>query len=175
MSQLTQLWRLCNGTEFWNSSGSAGRWHPTDHGVIVLYETPVAALCAALEFAEVAHPGALPAASCLHRVQIPLNATVAVKAQRRWPLDLKATRAIGLAWLEAGESLVLCVPSMSGGHQYLLNTAHPDCQACRLEGHWSYPFEPGRVDVEPILQSGAEWLAVLGLPVTDGETGGLDQ
>ncbi|SHI25262.1 RES family NAD+ phosphorylase [Pollutimonas bauzanensis] len=156
-----QLWRLCNGAEFWSNSGAAGRWHPAGHGVIVLDATPVAAICAALEFAEVPHPGALPATYRLHQVCIPTNATMAVTAQRRWRLDLKATRAIGQAWLEAGESPVLCVPALSGGHQYLLNTAHPDCRHCRLDGRWSYPFGPGMAAVEHVLQQGSEWLAVL--------------
>src|SRR3546814_8901636 len=153
---MTSLWRLCNGDEFWSNAGAQGRWHPAGHGVIVLEATPVAALCAALAFAEVPHPGALPATYCLHQVWIPTQATRAAHVPRRWQTDPKVTQAIGQAWLDAGESLVLCVPSGSGGHQYLLNTCHADVRACRLEGHWSYPFEPGTADVEPVLPSGAE-------------------
>lgn len=163
------FWRLCNGEQFWPNSGAQGRWHAADRGVIVLEATPVAALCAALAFAEVPHPSALPATYCLHRIWIPTNAIRTAAVPRRWQMDPKATQAVGQAWLDAGESLVLSVPSGSGGHQYLLNSYHADVRACRLDGYWSYPFEPGTVDVEPILQSGAEWLAVFEPPVTRGE------
>src|SRR3546814_2333345 len=94
---MTSLWRLCNGDEFWSNAGAQGRWHPAGHGVIVLEATPVAALCAALAFAEVPHPGALPATYCLHQVWIPTQATRAAHRSEEHTSELQSLMRISYA------------------------------------------------------------------------------
>ncbi|AEC18802.1 hypothetical protein PT7_0262 [Pusillimonas sp. T7-7] len=155
------LWRLCNGTQFWDNHNAGGRWYPPGRGVIALDPTPAAALCAALAFAEVAHPRLLPSGYRLHQLEVPQEATLPVQAPRRWHSDLQLTRALGQDWLDTGKSLLLCVPTVHGGYQYLLNTRHPDAQKCRLQASFSYPFGQSVAQVQSLLSEDAEWLAVL--------------
>ncbi|MBO9356979.1 RES domain-containing protein [Bordetella petrii] len=154
------LWRLCNGKDFWDHSGVGGRWHPAEQAVLVLEASSVAAVCAALACAEVGHPRELPVTYHLYQVWIPKRSIVLADVPRRWQKNHRATRAVGQAWLDKEESLALCVPSMSGGRQYLLNTRHADVRVCRVDGRWPHPFEPAVVQVAPMLRRDAEWLAL---------------
>lgn len=54
-----------------------------------------------------------------------------------------ATREIGDAWLAAGETLALKVPSALNPieHTFLVNPSHPQFSHCPIEGPFSFSFD----------------------------------
>jgi hypothetical protein len=161
MSQLIPLWRLCNGSRFWDNSGAAGWWHPPGRGVIVLDSSPIAAVCAALELVEAPHPSALPRNYRLHGIVASSLAMKTIDAEHGWWRDRQAAQGVGRAWLDEGEFLMLRVPAQNGGHQYLLNTGHPQRKVCHVEQPLSYPFGDCVAQMESVLAQEVDWLAVL--------------
>jgi RES domain-containing protein len=55
-----------------------------------------------------------------------------------------STQAIGEAWLKAGHTLALAVPSVLAPqeHNIVLNCGHPDFQSLQIDGPEEFPFNP---------------------------------
>lgn len=58
-----------------------------------------------------------------------------------WVDNLAHTRELGDAWFSEGEHLLLRVPTVSGGHQYLFNCLHPGAAHCRVLSSSTHPFD----------------------------------
>ncbi|WP_447990619.1 RES family NAD+ phosphorylase [Achromobacter spanius] len=153
------LWRLSNAQDLQPRALPAGRWHEAGAPVIVLDANPAAAVFARLALAEVAHPDALPRDYLLLEVQAPGRAVGVAEPPLHWQTDLRATRAVGDAWLAAGDTLLLRVPTATGGVQYLLNTAHPQMGQCQVVSSVAYPYAPHLGGVVRAVRDGAAWVA----------------
>ncbi|MGE6916579.1 RES family NAD+ phosphorylase [Achromobacter kerstersii] len=153
------LWRLSNSQDLQPRARPAGRWHSAGAPVVVLDANPAAAVFARLALSEVAHPKALPRHYFLLEVKAP-GATVSdADVPLHWHTDLPATRALGNAWLASGESLLLRVPSVAGGAQYLLNAAHPQLSRCQIVSSVAYPYAPHLAGIARAVREDAAWLA----------------
>ncbi|MNS77154.1 hypothetical protein D3C72_1107290 [compost metagenome] len=153
------LWRLSNAQDLQPRALPAGRWHEAGAPVAVLDASPAAAVFARLALAEVAHPSALPRHYRLLEVQVPGRAVRVADLPLHWQTDLRATRAVGDAWLAGGDTLLLRVPTATGGVQYLMNTAHPQMGQCRVLSSVAYPYAPHLGGVVRAVRDGAAWLA----------------
>ncbi|AZS80819.1 hypothetical protein [Achromobacter spanius] len=153
------LWRLSNAQDVQPRALPAGRWHEAGAPVIVLDASPAAAVLARLALAEVPHPDALPRDYLLLEVGAPARAVGVAEPPPHWQTDLRATRAVGDAWLAGGDALLLRVPTATGGVQYLMNTAHPQMGQCRVLSSVAYPYAPHLGGVVRAVRDGAAWLA----------------
>lgn len=136
-----RLWRLCRGTridEALNGEGArlhGGRWNPK--GVPVVYASATLSL-AVLETLVHTEPGTLPDDYVALPVDLPDILEIADRdsnepADWREPRDQDALQALGKAWIDAGKSAVLSVPSAIVPHErnYLINPAHRDIEKIR--------------------------------------------
>lgn len=153
------LWRLSNSQDLMPRARPAGRWHGAGAAVVMLDATPAAAVFARLAQAEVAHPRALPRHYFLLEVTAPAAAVAAPRPPAGWQSDPQAARAFGNAWLTRGETLLLRVPSLAGGFQYLLNADHPQRAQCQIVSSLAYPFAPHLAGIDGAVLEGAGWLA----------------
>jgi RES domain-containing protein len=132
-----RVWRICKAdhvaTAFTGEGAMlyGGRWHHP--GTPVVYCSESRAL-AALEQLVHLHSNQLPPNLACFPVEIPDGlARIELRVQdlpaqwRRHPAPPQL-RDIGTGWAEAGESVVLQVPSavVLGEHNFLLNPRHPD-------------------------------------------------
>lgn len=154
-----QLWRLSNYERLESHSMPGGRWVPPGISVIVLDESPLAAICARLALAEAEHPRQLPRNYCLLAVEVPQEAIAVPVLPRSWQADRLATRATGLAWLDQGSALLLRVPAVAGGFQYLLNCRHAAMAQCRVLSVMRAPFLPYESQVSAFVSASGGWLA----------------
>lgn len=72
----------------------------------------------------------------IHSADLPTNWTDST--------SFSMTRAIGDAWLESGETLVLKVPSAVtlSEHNYLINPQHPDFSIVKIQTVEPFEFDP---------------------------------
>ena len=134
---MIQAWRLCRKTskrKAFDGAGArryGGRWTP--EGLNVVYTAESRAL-AALEILVHADPADLPHDLVCFGVEIPARVKLErielehlPRGWRRYPAP-PALQQLGQAWLEAGKTAVLQVPSavVPAEHNYLLNPAHAD-------------------------------------------------
>ena len=125
---------------------AGGRW--TSVGRRAVYVSGTAAL-AALEVVAHLDSTAPLAAWSLIRVQIPdrlieaVDATTLPRGWRRYPAPA-ALRALGDAWLDAGRSAALRVPSalVPVEVNFLLNPRHPDFRLIRIGAPQAFPIDP---------------------------------
>lgn len=136
------LWRIClaqhAGTAFSGDAFSGegavlypGRWHHA--GTPVVYCSESRSL-AALEQLVHLPQGRLPPRFVCFRIDVPPELAVAEVSIPELPASWRrhpppsTLRDIGTSWADAGESVVLRVPSsiIPGEHNYLLNLRHAD-------------------------------------------------
>ncbi|MFN7928094.1 MAG: RES family NAD+ phosphorylase [Blastocatellia bacterium] len=149
-----QVWRISKAkyaATAYSGEGArleAGRWHQAGHRVV--YASASAAL-AALEILVHTASDLLPRTSY---VAIPADIPEDLPRQQLTvadlPPDWQATpapptlRALGMQWLQAGETALLAVPSVIVPFEwnYLLNPLHPDFSSIRLGSPQAYRFDP---------------------------------
>ncbi len=132
------LWRISQFQDLSGIGGTkvAGRWHNKGRPIVYLGDCPAICLLEILVHME-GEPDELPEAFTLLRVELPSEAVSrapTVDLDATWRDDLNITRRLGDAWLEAGESLLLRVPSAIVPHNmnFLLNPLHPDASKAAL-------------------------------------------
>jgi RES domain-containing protein len=56
----------------------------------------------------------------------------------------ESTQALGDAWVEAGKTVALAVPSVLAPqeHNFVLNRTHPDFTKLKIEGPEAFPINP---------------------------------
>ncbi len=145
------VWRICTATyseRIFNGEGGLhfkGRWHPK--GVPIVYTSDSRAL-AALEILA----NTKGAATLRDRIWVMARADIPgdlIQMPARYPEDWRdhpppdSTRAFGLAWIKAGESPALRVPSavILGEFNYLLNPLHPDFAKIKLHPPQPFAFD----------------------------------
>jgi RES domain-containing protein len=131
------LWRISNHADLVGLGGERadGRWHSAGRGrrIVYLSEHPALALVEVLANLK-GNPKLFPESYQMLRVEVAEGVsprTVAVDSlAEHWPEDVRGTRAVGDAWLEAGESAVLWVPSAVAPESWnvLLNALHPEAR-----------------------------------------------
>jgi RES domain-containing protein len=149
-----QVWRISKAkyvATAYNGEGArleSGRWHQAGHRVV--YTSSSAAL-AALEILVHTASDLLPRTSY---VAIPANLPEDLAVLRLTVADLPAgwqttpapptLRALGMQWLQAGQTAVLGVPSVIVPFEwnYLLNPLHPDFARIQIGSAQAYRFDP---------------------------------
>ena len=133
------LWRISEFTSLDGEGGlhTPGRWHTLGHRVVYAAEHPALALLEAL--VRVRERPRLPPDYQL------LQLAVGERSVTRWEGELPSTadsRAWGDAWLDAGETLLACVPAIVAphSHNWLINPRHRDADTVRLveAQRWSW-------------------------------------
>jgi RES domain-containing protein len=124
-----------------------GRWnHP---GVQVVYTSRTLSLCA-LEYFVHLEPALAPKDLVAIRAEIPAGLSVSSLALLDLPSDWRAYPApdvlkdLGAAWVRAGNTLALSVPSALIPHEQnvLLNPAHPDFPHVLIDPATPFSFDP---------------------------------
>jgi RES domain-containing protein len=131
------LWRISNHGDLAGLGGERadGRWHSASRGKRIAYlsEHPALALVEVLANLK-GNPRLFPESYQLMRVEVPeaiSSGTVEVESLAAgWREEVHATRAVGDAWLEAGESALLWVPSAVAPESWnvLVNALHPEAR-----------------------------------------------
>jgi RES domain-containing protein len=125
------LWRISAYPDLKGVGGllASGRWHHAGRPVVYLAESPASAMLEVLVHLEV---DAEDVPSNLRLIRVELPDVVAIASQPSLPADWEDQPAItqdkGDAWFDAGETLLLPVPSAIMPHttNYLLNPHHPE-------------------------------------------------
>jgi RES domain-containing protein len=131
------LWRISNHADLVGLGGERadGRWHSAGRGkrIVYLSEHPALALLEVLANLK-GNPKLFPESYQMMQVEVPEDVssrrvTVASLAAD-WREDVRGTRAVGDAWLEAGESAILWVPSAVAPESWnvLLNALHAEAR-----------------------------------------------
>lgn len=145
------VWRICAATyadDIFSGDGglhAKGRWH--HKGLPIVYTSDSRAL-AALEILA----NTLGTGSLRNRLWVMARAEISpslIFNPERYPDDWRSnppsdtTRNFGKAWIKAGESAVLRVPSavILGEFNYLLNPLHPDFAKIKLHPPQPFAFD----------------------------------
>lgn len=143
-----RLWRISNHADLQGIGGlrASGRWHTRGRPVVYLAESPPGALIEVLVHVEVRRVEDLPDRYTLLTVAAPepVATETCPPLVEKWMGDLTLSRAIGDAWLAAGRTALLRVPSaiMPGVWNQLLNPLHPDAGHLQIETMARLPFDP---------------------------------
>ncbi|MHB1698906.1 MAG: RES family NAD+ phosphorylase [Acidobacteriaceae bacterium] len=139
------LWRISRHSDLSGAGGlrAPGRWHEAGQPIIYLASTPASAL---LEVCVHTAANDAPPEFTLLRIEGPDVAFPSVNIAGLppdWPMKLEASRSLGTAWLRAGETLLLQVPSaiVPQTENFLFNPLHPDASKFRVAEALSYPFD----------------------------------
>jgi RES domain-containing protein len=141
------LWRISQFEDLSGIGGTMvpGRWHHKGRPIVYLGDCPALCLLEILVHLE-ASADELPDAFTLLRASFPareVEKAPTVDLSANWRESLHVTRQIGDDWLEAGESLLLRVPSAIVPHNvnYLFNPLHPAAAEVALSSE-SFPADP---------------------------------
>jgi RES domain-containing protein len=143
------LWRISNYADLTGRGGlrAGARWHSKGREIVYCAEAPTGALLEALVHLEVESPDELPHGYQLLRIAFPARAKIDEVALSTLPSDWKRrvllTRSIGDAWLAAGRSVALRVPSAVSPHAFnvLLNPRLLAGTGIRTVAKSRHPFD----------------------------------
>lgn len=143
------LWRISNHADPRGRGGlrGGGRWHTKGREIVYCAEEPTGALLEALVHVEVESLEDLPQSYQLLRIAFPKRAAVEEVVLAALPSDWKRqtllTRSIGDAWLAAGRTPALRVPSAISpyAHNVLLNPTLLGRAGIRVVSKSRYPFD----------------------------------
>ncbi|OGA00784.1 MAG: hypothetical protein A2Z64_06350 [Betaproteobacteria bacterium RIFCSPLOWO2_02_67_12] len=146
---MPRLWRISNHADLTGRGGlrAGGRWHSRGHPVVYTTQHPAAALLEALVHLELDGSERLPRRFRLLEIEapdaLPTGSLRAASLARNWRDDEQRTRALGDAWLRAGRSALLFVPSaiVPRTRNCLLNPLHGDAARLRIVSAVRYPFD----------------------------------
>ena len=139
------LWRISRHRDLSGMGGlrAPGRWHYAGRPIVYLAESPAAAL---LEVCVHTSANDVTSEFTLLRVEGPDLQVPAIRPEdlpNDWRDRIVATRPIGTAWLENGESALLRVPSalVPETANFLFNALHADSARFALRAYSPYPFD----------------------------------
>ena len=142
------LWRISNYADLIGAGGmlASARWHTAGRPIVYLAETPAGALLEVLVHLELdeAHR---PATYQLLRIEAPdniaLQRTDTASLSGDWRVKESQTQARGDAWLRAGDTALLAVPSaiVPETSNWLLNPRHPDASLLRITHVLAAPYD----------------------------------
>jgi RES domain-containing protein len=143
------LWRISNHADLKGRGGlrAGARWHSKGREVVYCSEEPTGALLEALVHIEVESLEDLPKRYQLLRIAFPGKVAVEEVALASLPSDWKRrtllTRSVGDAWLAAGRTAALRVPSAISPHAHnvLLNPGRLKQARIRIVSKSRYPFD----------------------------------
>ena len=144
-----RLWRISNHADLAGRGGlrAGGTWHSRGRPVVYAPEHPAAALLEALVHLELDGTGGLPRRYQLLEIDAPDTvATETVRLSflgRNWRDHEHRTRSLGDAWLRAGRTALLLVPSaiVPRTRNCLVNPLHPDTARLKIVSAARYPFD----------------------------------
>lgn len=124
------FWRISAFADLSGRGGllANGRWHHAGKPVVYLAESPAAAMLEVLVHLEIDAED-VPDNLRLLRVDIPDEASchTVTELPEQWEEHVAHTRGLGDAWLSAGDTLLMKVPSAIMPHtdNFLFNPLHP--------------------------------------------------
>lgn len=141
-----RLWRISNFADLDGVGGLLypARWHNAGRPILYTAESPAGALLEIL--AHLDHED-LPDDVQLIEIETSDSATVEAlppdTLDSNWRDYIAITRAIGDAWLKAGTSLLLRVPSVLAPRTFnvLVNPRHADSARMRITATERFPFD----------------------------------
>lgn len=131
------LWRISAFPDLSGRGGvlASGRWHHAGRPVVYLADSPASAMLEVLVHLEIDTED-IPDNLRLLRVDLPDETSIETIANLpgQWEENVGHTRALGDAWLAAGDSLLLQVPSAIMPHttNFLFNPLHLQAQQATL-------------------------------------------
>lgn len=131
------LWRISAFPDLSGRGGvlASGRWHHAGRPVVYLADSPASAMLEVLVHLEIDTED-IPDNLRLLRVDLPDVTSIETIANLpgQWEENVGHTRALGDAWLAAGDSLLLQVPSAIMPHtpNFLFNPLHLQAQQATL-------------------------------------------
>jgi RES domain-containing protein len=142
------LWRISNHSTLDGRGGlhASARWHSRGHAIVYLASSPAGALVEVLVHLEL-DAQRLPASYRMLKAEAPDENQVRHLSTAflpdNWRDDHSLTRSMGDAWLIAGQSALLEVPSaiLPETFNMLLNPRHPDAQRIAVRWHQPFPFD----------------------------------
>ena len=149
-----QVWRISKAkytATAYSGEGArleSGRWHQAGHRVVY---TSASAALAALEILVHTASDLLPRTNYVAiPADIPEDLPIQQLTVADLPADWQATpapptlRALGMQWLQAGQTAVLAVPSVIVPFEwnYLLNPLHADFARIQIGSPQGYRFDP---------------------------------
>lgn len=145
-----ELWRISNYGDLAGIGGlrAGGRWHYRGQPVVYLAEHPALALLETMVHHEIGSLADLPDSYQLLRVEMPEGIAIAELTSDVIPADwrenLSWTQSTGTEWLEAGQELLLKVPSaiLPHAYNYLFNPAHQDARSAFIAEYQRVPYDP---------------------------------
>lgn len=143
-----RVWRISNHARLDGAGGlrASGRWHSRGRRIVYCAESPAAALLEILVHLELA-PDDLPLRYRLLAIELPDDLPGGriepATLPPGWTEDVASTRARGDAWLAAGRTARLDVPSALVPETWniLLNPAHPDAARARIVTIGEHPLD----------------------------------
>lgn len=142
------LWRISNHPDLRGEGGlrAPARWHSRGRPIVYTAETPTGALLEALVHLEVESVDALPKGYQLLRIvfpdRVPLEEVRLASLPTEWKRRTLLTRSIGDAWLAAGRSAALRVPSAVAPHAFNVLLNPRLLTGIRVAARNRYPFDP---------------------------------
>ena len=142
------LWRISNHSTLDGRGGlhASARWHSRGHAIVYLASSPAGALVEVLVHLEL-DPQRLPASYRMLKAEAPdensMRRLSTASLPDNWRDDHSLTRRVGDAWLIAGQSALLEVPSaiLPETFNMLLNPHHPHAQRVAVLWHRPFPFD----------------------------------
>lgn len=141
-----RLWRISNFADLDGVGGLLypARWHNAGRPILYTAESPAGALLEIL-----AHLDREDLPDNIQLIEIETSDSATVESlppdalDANWRDDIAVTRAIGDAWLKAGTSLLLRVPSVLAPRTYnvLVNPRHADSARMRIIATERFPFD----------------------------------
>ena len=139
------LWRISRHRDLLGLGGqrAPGRWHYAGRFIVYLTETPASAL---LEVCVHTSAHDVPPGFTLLKIEGPDREVPSIKIDdlpKEWRTRLEVTRALGTAWLERSEAVLLEVPSaiVPQTANFLFNPSHALAKEFRIAEVYSYPFD----------------------------------
>jgi len=142
------LWRISNHDSLDGRGGllASARWHSQGRPIVYLAASPAGVLVEVLVNLEV-DPVRVPPTYTLLKIEAPDDISMArLEADslpENWRQDLVWSRSRGDEWLEAGQQVLLEVPSaiLPDTYNILLNPLHPDARRIRILSHAAYAYD----------------------------------
>ena len=149
-----RLWRVSRHVDLSGAGGlsASGRWHTRGRRVIYGASSPALAVLEVLVHLEI-DASDHPLGYHLIEIQAPDDVMdLELRALRKtWQSREFDTQALGDAWLAAGETLLLRVPSavVPGSWNFLINPGHPRMRRVRIVTTTPDPFDRRLLPARP--------------------------
>ena len=140
--------------------GYSGRWN--EEGQFVIYTASNRSLASLENMVHKMGQGILGASYIMMVLELPDNLSITTKGRRELPEDWKLessyqiSQPIGSAWYEAGNTLLLRVPSalVPEESNFVLNARHPDFSKVQIKQREPFVYDHRFVKVDKELVKG---------------------